>query len=73
MQLMEDGVDKEVVRLVVVITWRWDEDYLDYIRRVKVEPVCRSVKVCDIVDNITDAPSTKQIDKCRNALLLLVE
>ena len=58
------------VAMVEALTKKEEETYFDFIKRIKAtssyETVC--VKICDIVANLTDSPTQKQIEKYTKAL-----
>lgn len=69
--LEEKQVPKEILDVVEILTHKEGEDYFNYIRRIAANPVAKIVEMADIVDNITDSPSAKQIDKYARALKIL--
>jgi len=62
-----------VVYAVISLTKREGETYSSYLERVKANPIALKVKVADILDNLSDDPSPRQIVKYAKALLFLVE
>lgn len=60
-----------VIEAVVLLTRRKDVPYFDYLRLVAVNPLALKVKIYDMVANLTDAPSFKQIEKYTAALQYL--
>lgn len=54
---------KEVAIAVDCLTHRKGESYKDYIERVKQNPDAVKVKMADICDNLTSAPSENAIKK----------
>jgi hypothetical protein len=58
--------------VVEVLTHRKGESYLDYIGRVKQNPIAVNVKIADISDNLADSPSSHAIEKSAKALDLLI-
>lgn len=65
------GVDLEVVELVDRLTRRAGETYHDFLVRIKANPVAVKVKVADILSNLADSPTDKQIVRYAMALLYL--
>ncbi len=49
--LLALGFSKEVVDAVVLLTHSSDEPYMDYINRIKQNPVARAVKLADLKHN----------------------
>lgn len=70
--LIYRGVDKEIVDAVVAITKVDNEDYEKYLIRVKSNDYARLVKVHDMLDNLADNPSEKQILKYAKGLQFLL-
>lgn len=58
---------------VLALTHYSNESYDDYLQRVKKNDLARIVKVADILDNLSDDPSRRQIVKYARALLYLIE
>ena len=50
--LLELGFSKEVVDAVVLLTRSKDEDYMEYVKRLKANPIARAVKLADLSDNM---------------------
>lgn len=50
--LLEKGVPKCIVYKVQTLTKAPEEKYMDYIKRVKKDPVCALVKIADIEHNL---------------------
>lgn len=63
--LRSSGLNEEVIKSIEAITKKADksESYLDYIMRVKKNPVARIVKICDITHNLTDLKNGSMRDK----------
>lgn len=75
--LLEKGVPKCIVYKVQTLTKAPEEKYMDYIKRVKKDPVCALVKIADIEHNLdpsrflTDWYAEKRRGKYRMALKCL--
>jgi (p)ppGpp synthase/HD superfamily hydrolase len=67
------GMPSEVIDAVLCLTRQPEVSYDDYLTGVCRNPVARAVKVADMLHNLSDHPSTKQIRKYAAALLQLVE
>lgn len=50
--LREEGLTEEVIDGIVAMTRRDGEDYLDFVRRAKANPLARQVKLADIIHNM---------------------
>lgn len=62
----------EVAQAVNALSHRKDETWMDYIARVKANPIAKAVKLSDISDNLSDSPSDKAIEKSAKALDFLI-
>ncbi|MCA9233619.1 MAG: hypothetical protein KDA57_23465, partial [Planctomycetales bacterium] len=69
--LISRGVPEEVVAVVVTLTKRREERFEQYIERVSRCERATTVKIADILANLSDNPGRKQIVKFAKALLLL--
>ena len=49
--LRRDGIPEEVVEAVIMLTHDEHENYYDYIRRVKTNPIAKEVKIEDLKHN----------------------
>lgn len=63
---------QSIIQSVQTLT-HGDENYFDYIKRVKADPIARKVKIADILHNLSDAPTKKQLLKYSRALIALLE
>jgi len=70
-ELKNAGIPLPVLDSIAAIT-RWDgQPYEDYLFSINQDPYARVVKIADILDNLSDAPTEKQIIKYAKALLHL--
>ena len=60
-----------IVDAIVVLTKTRQHDYAEYLSRVKENNLARSVKIADMLSNLSDAPTKKQIRKYASGLLFL--
>jgi hypothetical protein len=52
-RLSEFGYSERVVEAIGYLTWRkGEEDYLEYVGRLKLDPLAVSVKRCDLLDHL---------------------
>ena len=51
-QLLAEGIPAQVVEAVRHLSKNEDEDYMDFVRRAKQNPLASKVKIADIEDNI---------------------
>ena len=71
--LAAGGMPADVIDAVLCLTRRPEVSYEDYLIDVRRNPVARAVKIADMLHNLSDHPSTKQIRKYAAALLRLLE
>ena len=50
--LINYGFNKEIIDAIITITKKADEDYNDYISRIKLNNLAKTVKIADILDNL---------------------
>ena len=65
------GVSESVIKLVETLTHLPHENYMVYIGRVARDPAARKIKIADILSNLADDPTPRQIEKYAKALLIL--
>jgi (p)ppGpp synthase/HD superfamily hydrolase len=66
--LDDQGLPKEVVEAVMLLTKFDHEDYDVYLKRIKDNPIAKAVKIADINYNLNDTPTEKQKVKYKKAL-----
>lgn len=66
------GIPESVIEAVQVLTKVPGEDYSVYLTRVKAHPVARKVKIADMLSNLSDSPTDKQILKYAHGLIALL-
>jgi (p)ppGpp synthase/HD superfamily hydrolase len=71
--LLERGISPEVVDTVCILTHDRAVKYEDYIAIIARHPIARKVKIADILSNLNDKPTDKQIEKYARALLYFSE
>lgn len=49
--LLKAGISEEVVKAVEMLTHDDDEPYLEYVERIKNDPIARAVKLADLTHN----------------------
>lgn len=69
--LRDAGVPARCVEAVVLLTKTRETDYGDYLERVASSPLAAKVKVADMLSNLADQPTRKQIRKYATGLLRL--
>lgn len=70
--LLHKGVDPAIVDGVVAITKVDGEEYEKYLARVKANKYARTVKIQDMLDNLSSSPSQRQIVKYAKGLQFLL-
>lgn len=71
-RIREAGFSERTIELVKILTRGEDEKYEDYLIRILKDDDAVTIKLADIHDNITDAPTEKQLQKYLRALEFLV-
>lgn len=69
--LAEAHIPKQVIDAVKLLTKNDGVPYETYLEKVKTNPLARSVKIADMLSNLADQPSKKQIVKYAQGLLAL--
>lgn len=62
----------EILEYLEILTHSKDESYNEYIDRVSKNEITRLVKIYDILDNLSDSPTEKQVKKYAKALKKLI-
>lgn len=71
--LLEKGIPPEVVHAVVLLTKSDGLPYDDYLNLILTDVIATRVKIADMLSNLADGPTEKQIRKYATGLLRLVE
>ena len=76
--LIEEGFPHEIIEAIDAITKKPEEDYFEYIKRVKKNPLARKIKIEDLKHNMNlkriDEPTEKdyeRVEKYKKALEIL--
>jgi (p)ppGpp synthase/HD superfamily hydrolase len=69
--LVDAGIPNEVVSAVETLTKTRGISYREYLVGVKANPIALKVKVADMLANLSDSPTEKQIVKYARGLLFL--
>ena len=70
--LLDKGIPKNVVEAVEVLTKSKEIPYNKYLENVRNNELARKVKIQDMLDNLSDKPSKKQIIKYSKGFLVLL-
>ena len=69
--LLAAGIPQHVVDAVRLLTKEVGIEYEDYLASINKNALARAVKIQDMLDNLSDGPTDKQIKKyCRGLLIL---
>ena len=66
------GVSENVIRAVMALTKHPGQEYDEYIKKVKKNPMARKVKIADMINNLCDMPTSAQIEKYNRGLKALL-
>ena len=66
------GVSENVIRAVMALTKHPGQEYDEYIKNVKKNPMARKVKIADMINNLCDMPTSAQIKKYNRGLKALL-
>lgn len=70
--LRENHIPPEVINRVVLLTNKGDIAHERYLAQIRSDPIATKVKVADILTNLNDHPSERQIAKLAKALVFLL-
>lgn len=71
--LLTAGVEEDIVAAVQILTKHPSRNYEEYLKIVKMNNITCSVKIADMLSNLSDTPTIKQIRKYSHGLLFLTE
>lgn len=66
--IKKEGFNDNVVNAIDAITRRAGEDYFDYIRRVKLNPIAKKIKLADIEHNSNESRMRMLDESTANSL-----
>lgn len=69
--LRKEGIPEHIIKAVKLLTKPKHQSYEFYLERIRLNPMARQVKIQDMLHNLSDSPTTKQILKYANGLLML--
>lgn len=70
--LRSQGMPEEVVACVLMLTKTEGAKYEDYLAAIRRDPIARKVKVADMLANLSDSPTERQILKYAKGLIILL-
>jgi len=71
-QLRAQEMPEEVITCVVTLTKKGEVAYERYLAEIKSHPVAKKVKIADMLANLSDHPTDRQIVKYAKGLLVLM-
>ena len=71
--LKKKGVPIDVIEAVDLMTHKDGESYGKYLEPIKNNPLAKKVKIADMLANLADSPTEKQIKKYARGLLFLLD
>ncbi|MDR2982194.1 MAG: hypothetical protein LBV12_08110 [Puniceicoccales bacterium] len=71
-QLRAHDIPEQVIAAVALLTKQENSDYEQYLVRLKANPLAKKVKIADLLANLSDHPSDRQIVKYAKGLLVLL-
>jgi (p)ppGpp synthase/HD superfamily hydrolase len=72
--MLDKGIQPHIIEAVQLLS-KTDISlgYLDYLRKLKANSLARWVKIADMISNLADNPTPKQIKKYAQGLLFLID
>ena len=70
--LLEIGMPYHVVEAINILTKKEGQSYQEYLELVIQNPTARKVKIYDMLSNLSDSPSRKQVKKYAEGLSFLL-
>ena len=67
------NVDSHIVDAVILLTKMKGQSYQDYLKGVKSNELAKTVKIADMLSNLADDPTERQIKKYAKGLLFLLD
>ena len=72
-ELENEGIPENILKAVEILTKSDDISYDEYLYSIKCNELARKVKIADMLSNLADNPTDKQIKKYAKGLLFLVD
>lgn len=70
--LVAAGIPQHLVEAVALLTKTGELPYEEYLEKVAQNPIATKVKIADMISNLADAPTPKQIQKYAHGLQRLL-
>jgi (p)ppGpp synthase/HD superfamily hydrolase len=71
--LEKEGIPENILKAVEILTKSEDISYDEYLYSIKCNKLACQVKIADMLSNLADKPTDKQIKKYAKGLLFLVD
>lgn len=71
--LRAKDIPEAVIHIVQILTKTESMSYEQYLKYIKQNEIARKVKIADMLHNLSDSPTNKQIVKYAKGLLFLLE
>jgi len=71
--LREAQIPEEVIMCVVKLTNQGTMGYDRYLAQIRADPLAKKVKIADMLSNLSDHPTNRQIVKYARGLLVLLK
>lgn len=67
-QLSDKGISDDIITAVKLLTKKKDQSYQSYLSELKKNDIAKTVKIYDMIDNLSDMPTERQKEKYRLGL-----
>lgn len=67
-ELRNKGISDDIIEAVELLTKKKDQNYQSYLSALKKNDMARTVKIYDMIDNLSDMPSDRQKEKYKLGL-----
>lgn len=71
-RLLEQGIPQEVIDILLLLKHPHGEPYKDYLARVATNAIATKVKLADMIHNLSDGPTKRQMYKYANGIAFLL-
>lgn len=65
--------DDVAIDIVVLLTKKKGQSYTEYLNSILQNDLARRVKILDMIDNISDTPTPRQVEKYAKGLQILIQ
>lgn len=71
-ELIDIGVSDSAIRVIKLLTKTEGQNYDDYLKAIKNNPIATKIKIADMLNNLSDNPTKNQIKKYLSGLNYLM-